>query len=100
VRRAFLAFLLSFLLLSLQQEVAVHAFGHLGIGHKQGATTPHEYQPCATCELLASGADSIPASVVAPVADCESTAVAQVAFATRAVAAPAFYSPRAPPVLL
>jgi hypothetical protein len=100
VRRIFLAFLLSFLLLSLQREVAVHALGHLGNRHEQGATTPQQGQPCAECELLASGADSIPASAVAPVADCESTLVAQVAFTTRTVAAPACYSPRAPPVLL
>jgi len=100
LRRTLLAFLLSFLLLGLQQEVAVHALGHLGGPHKQEATAPHQGQPCAKCELLASGADGVPVSASASHADGASLPVAPVAFTTRALAAPASYSPRAPPALL
>jgi hypothetical protein len=99
VRRPLLAFVLSFLLLGLQQEVAVHTLWHLDLGHGPKATVPHEGQPCAECLLLASGADSVATSPASPDAACASAPVAPVAFITRAVAAPACYSPRAPPVL-
>lgn len=99
MRRPFFAFLLSFLLLGLQQEVTVHALGHLEHHGEQGATTPHEGEPCAECQLLAAGANGIPTSPDSRDAACASVPVAHVAFATRAVAAPACYSPRAPPPL-
>ena len=99
MRRTFHAFLLSFLLLGLQQAVVVHAFEHLGGAHEQGASAPQKYQSCATCELLASGADGIPASTTVPGANDACAPVVPFAFTTRAVAAPACYSPRAPPVL-
>jgi hypothetical protein len=99
LRRALLAFLLSFLLLNLQQEVIAHAFGHLVDTHEQEAAAPHQGQPCATCELLASGADGVPASAPAPDADGASLPAARIAFASRSVAAPAPYCARAPPAL-
>ena len=98
MRRTILAFLIAFLLLSLQQEAAVHAFAHLGDRHEQGATKPHEGQACAKCELLATSGDGVPVSALAADAHGASTPVAQVAFGTRAVAAPVFYSSRAPPL--
>ena len=97
MRRNFLAFVLSFLLLGMQQEVAVHALQHLGARQEQGATAPHQGVPCVTCELLASGTDGVPASSHWTGAAFDCAPVAPVAFATRAVAAPAGYSPRAPP---
>jgi hypothetical protein len=100
MRRPFLAFLLSFALLGMQHELAVHAFSHLAGGQKQGYTAPQKAQACLTCELLASGTDGIPASMAATPVACTSAPVAPVGFTTRAVAAPACYSSRAPPPLL
>lgn len=99
MRRAFLALLLSFLLLGMQQAVAVHSFEHLGTSREQGATVPHEGAPCDTCELLASGTNGIPTSIHWTAATATQPHAAPVAFASRPVAAPAGYSPRAPPVL-
>lgn len=98
--RPFRAFLLAFLLLGFQQQQVVHAFEHLASRHRQSATLPHPGAACATCELLAAGADSVPATAFsAPVAG-GGAAPPCLDFTSRAVAAPDAYSPRAPPALL
>lgn len=97
--RAFHAFLLAFLLLGFQQREVVHAFEHLGTRHGPSATLAHPGVACATCELLAAGADGVPATAfTAPVAGGDA-APASLDFVSRAVAAPAAYSSRAPPPL-
>lgn len=100
MRRARLAFLFAFLLLAFQQQVAVHALEHRPAQVETGFTAPAEPSaPCVTCELLASGADSVAASgfVSHPVA--EPPGFANVSFRSRQVAAPAVYASRAPPEL-
>jgi hypothetical protein len=100
VRRAPLAFLLAFLLLAFQQQVAVHALEHRPVQVETGFTAPAEPSaPCATCELLASGADSVAASAFVSPAFAGPHGFATVAFRSRAVAAPAAYASRAPPEL-
>jgi hypothetical protein len=99
VRRPYLALVLSFLLLGMQQVASVHAFEHLASRHEQGAAAPHEVEPCATCELLASGADGIPSPVHATAAECDTARALPVAFTSRTVAAPSCYASRAPPSL-
>jgi hypothetical protein len=96
--RTFVTLALAFLLLSLQHEAAVHALEHRADRHEQRVTTPQKGEPCAKCELLASGADGIPATGAPSGAGCASSPVAQVAFTSRAVTAPSCYSSRAPPV--
>jgi hypothetical protein len=97
VHRALHVLLLSFLLLGMQQQQAVHALTHLGTNHGQGATTAHEAGACVTCELLASGANGVPASQPPAAAASDDPGSPAVAFVTRAVAPAAGYSPRAPP---
>jgi hypothetical protein len=94
-----LAILLSFLLLGMRQQEAAHSFEHLGTQQKPGVTMPHDGGACATCELLAAGADGVPAAAGTLAIAREGTAVPVVAFSTRAVAAPAAYASRAPPGL-
>ena len=101
--RRVLALCLLALLLSMQHEAQVHAFSHFGhhAAHADGtgmASTQADTE-CARCALLAAGKDAFPAAspllFAAALAD-EST---RSAFRSRAVAAPACFHSRAPPVL-
>ncbi len=99
MNRAFVAIILSLLLLGMRQLEAAHSLEHLGSGHEPRATMPHDGGACSTCELLAAGADGVPAAAGTLAIAQDGTQVAVVAFSTRAVAAPAAYSSRAPPRL-
>jgi hypothetical protein len=99
VRRFLLPFLLSFALLGLQHETAVHAFAHYADRQADGLTAPHAALACTVCELLASGGDGAPATFAASALPGAPPQAAATGFATRAVAAPAVYASRAPPVL-
>jgi hypothetical protein len=102
MRRALLVCLLA-LLLSMQHEVYVHAFSHFapfaGQAHDTGFASMLADAECPRCALLAAGSNAVPAQTqstfVAALADESEGAV----FRSRAVAAPAFFSSRAPPVL-
>jgi hypothetical protein len=97
MRRPFFALALALLLLGFQHLALTHAYAHRGTHHEDGARTTDRAEACLACELLASGADGIPASSVASCLSPAPMGVSSVAFATRAVAAPAFYASRAPP---
>jgi hypothetical protein len=95
---------LSFLLLSMQQEVQVHALQHLGSqltrSHQTELIVPHADSACVECALLAAGTsaaigDSSSLASAVPVAER-----GWAAFRSHPADAPAYYSSRAPPVLL
>jgi hypothetical protein len=104
MRRPIVFAVLSFLLLFMQQEAQVHALSHLGPqlarAHETQILVPHADSACVECALLAAGtstATSDPSSLVFAVTDVEP---AWVAFRSHPADAPAYYSSRAPPVLL
>ncbi len=93
------ALLLAFLLLGLQQQVAVHVFEHLASRHDPGLEAPAGSASCATCEILASGADSVPATALPALATRVAPDFQPAAFTSRPVAFAASYRSRAPPPL-
>ena len=104
MRRVFLFAFLSLLLLSMQQEGAVHALSHLGPqlarAHDTGLASPQADGACAECALLAGGANALPGHAGAIAAVVAATKRAPLAFRSRATAAPVYFSSRAPPFLL
>ena len=95
---------LALLLLGMQREVQVHALQHLGgvlhPAQEQGINAPAADITCLECGLLASGS----AAVAAEFPDLPTTAVGAShvfsAVASPSLAAPSYYSSRAPPSLL
>ena len=103
MRRPLFAFVLSFLLLGMQQEVLQHPLTHLGdLTHKreQSLKTPQASETCAECQLLASGTNVVASTIAAVPVALAAADVARVRFVTRSAAAPSYYSSRAPPAFL
>ena len=102
MRRVLVLCLLA-LLLSMQHEGQVHAFSHMASqsahAPDSGLASTNAGTECEKCALLAAGSNAVPVSLpslfVAALAD-ES---ARANFRSRAVAAPACFQSRAPPVL-
>jgi hypothetical protein len=92
------------LLLGVQREVQVHALQHLGSvlhsAHDQGIQQPTVDLSCLECSLLAGGAPAVAPDVpgLSAVAIAASRVVGD--FASRSLAAPSYYSSRAPPSFL
>ena len=103
-RTAVLTFVFSLLMLGMQLEGQRHALQHLGDRlhrpHEQSMQLPQGEIVCAECALLAGTSNAVATSSAStlPVVAADERLDAQ--FLSQSVAAPAYYSSRAPPVLL
>ena len=104
IHRAILTFLLSLLLVGMQQESQRHALEHvrplLTRAHEVGVQVPVANFACAECALLAGGADAVSSVFDAPPSAGQNSGHQSFAYTPRAVAAPSYFQSRAPPVLL
>jgi hypothetical protein len=104
MRRGFLFAVLSFLLLSMQNEGIVHPLGHVDTRvarpDRPEATLPHAVAACAECALLVAGSDAASGDVPALHFPAPATQGALTAFRSRATDAPVYFASRAPPALL
>jgi len=104
MQRTVLTVLFSLLLFGMQLEGQRHEVQHLGDqlhrSHEQGLQKSASNSPCIECALLAGGSHAVASSVASlPPAIVDSGRVG-IWFSSLAVAAPAYYSSRAPPTLL
>ena len=103
MQRTVLTVLFSLLLLAMQLEGQRHELQHFGDqhrSHEQGLQKSASNAPCIECALLAGGSHAVAGSVASlPWAIVDSGRVG-IWFSSLAVAAPAYYSSRAPPTLL
>ncbi len=99
-----LTFVFSLLMLGMQLEGQRHTLQHLGDRlhrpHEQGLQLPQGDIACAECALLAGTSNTVAGSIAStlPVVAANERLDAQ--FLSQSVAAPAYYSSRAPPLLL
>ena len=104
MHRGILFAVLSFLLLSMQNEGLVHPLGHLDSRvarpDRPEAAQPHAVAACMECALLVAGSDAVPGGVTALHIAAPAAQGALTAFRTRAVDAPVHFASRAPPALL
>jgi hypothetical protein len=104
MRRAILLAVLSFLLLAMQQEGQLHALAHFGAltarPHDRGFASPHDSGACAECALLAAASHTVTGHAVTHALSAPAIARENAVFRSRPADAPAFFSSRAPPVLL
>jgi len=104
MRRPFLFAVLTFLLLAMQNEALVHSFAHLDSRVPRPERTevalPHAVADCAECALLASGSSTLTGDPPVLRSRESVSERPQPAYQSRAAAAPAYFSSRAPPVLL
>jgi hypothetical protein len=101
--RGVLTGLLSFFLLFMQQESVRHALEHIGAELQRSKHSVLERPTgdvCVECELLASGASSIPASSPTPFVDIPASVVIIAPVARTSVTVPSYYRSRAPPRIL
>jgi hypothetical protein len=102
--RQLVALLFALLLLGMQQQLQVHALQHLGSllqgRHDTGLQAPIADAPCLECSLLASGASGLANGSAAAPAHVVIGDRYHLAIAFRHLAAPSYYSSRAPPSLL
>ncbi len=104
MRSPILFAVLSFLLLSMQHEGKVHALSHLGSqltrSHDTELKAPHADGACVECALLAAGSSTVNGDLPALQSPALVTERAWLVFRSRTADVPAYYSSRAPPVLL
>jgi hypothetical protein len=104
MQRTVLTVLFSLLLLGMQLEGQRHEVQHLGDqlhrAHEQGLQKSSTNSPCIECALLASGSHAVAGSVASLSLAIVDSGRVGIRFASPAVAAPAYYSSRAPPTLL
>jgi len=104
MQRTVLTVLFSLLMLGMQLEGQRHALQHLGDRlhqrHEQGLQLPHVDLACAECALLAGTSNAVAASSDSPLFAAVAAERFDATFSSRGVAAPAYYSSRAPPFLL
>jgi len=104
MQRTVLTVLFSLLLLGMQLEGQRHEVQHLGDqlhrSHEQSLQKSASNSPCIECALLAGGSHAVAGSVASPAAAIVDSGSVGIRFASLAVAAPAYYSSRAPPTLL
>jgi hypothetical protein len=101
--RALFTLFLSLLLLAMQLQAQVHAFGH--VGEMQRHTPDHSLvapvdDACAMCTLLAGGANAIACDASQSWAALVADEAPTCALVSWAPAAPSYYLTRAPPSLL
>ena len=104
MQRTFLTVLFSLLLFGMQLEGQRHEVQHLGDrlhrSHEQGLQKSASNLACLECALLAGGSHAVAGSVLSlPVAIADSGR-AGIRISSPAIAAPVYYSSRAPPTLL
>jgi hypothetical protein len=104
MRRPIFLAVLTFLLLVLQNQGLVHPFGHLDLRlprpDQAEVALPHAVAACAECALLAGAASTLNGNPRALQVHASVTQPAWLAFRSRAADVPAYFSSRAPPVLL
>ena len=103
-QRFILSFLLSLLLVGMQQEAQRHAVEHLRPllerAHDVGVHTPIDEAACAECALLAGGADAVATGADALPSTARNGEGRTFAYESRAVPAPDYFHSRAPPTFL
>ena len=99
-----LTVLLSLLMLGMQLEGQRHALQHLGNWlhrpHEQGLQLPQGDIACAECALLAGTSNAIAGSRTSALPAVAANERIEAQLLSRSVAAPTYYSSRAPPILL
>ena len=101
--RALLTLLLSLLLFGMQLQRQAHALEHFGETMRHGpehSLLLPAAEACATCALLAAGANAMPCDAVDVAPDVVAAETPSFALASFERAAPSYYLSRAPPSLL
>jgi hypothetical protein len=103
VQHTFLTVLFSLLLFGMQLEGQRHELQHFGDQlrwwHEQGLQQSASNSPCIECALLAGGSHAIASGVASPPPAIVDSGRVGIRFSSQEVAAPAYYSSRAPPML-
>jgi hypothetical protein len=103
-RTAALTFVFSLLMLGMQLEGQRHALQHLGDRlhrpHEQGLQLPQAEIVCAECALLAGTSNAVAGDGAATLPVVAANERLHEQFSSRSVDPPAYYSSRAPPILL
>jgi hypothetical protein len=103
-RTVFLTFVFSLLMLGMQLEGQRHALQHLGERlhrpHEQGLQVPQSEIVCAECALLAGTSNAVAGDGAATLPVVAANERFHAPFSSRSVDPPAYYSSRAPPILL
>jgi hypothetical protein len=104
MQRTILTVVFSLLMLGMQLEGQRHALQHLGDRlhrpHEQGMQQSQGEIVCAECALLAGTSNAVAGSSASPLPVVAANERVDPQVLSRRVAAPAYYSSRAPPVLL
>lgn len=104
MQRTFLTVVFSMLMLGMQLEGQRHALQHLGDQlhrhQQQGLQLPQGEVVCAECALLAGTSNAVAGNSALPLLAAAAIERIHAQFSSRSVAAPTYYSSRAPPVLL
>jgi hypothetical protein len=104
VHNVVLTTVFSLLMLGMQLEGQRHTLQHLGDQlyrpHEQGLQLPQGEIACAECALLAGTSNVIAGSSVSSLPVVADTERFDARFFSQSVAAPTYYSSRAPPLLL
>ena len=104
MQRIVLTFLLSLLLVGVQQESQRHALEHLQPlltrAHDVGVRAPVADVTCVECALLAGGTDAVALGTDALPSPATTDERRSFAYTPRTVPAPSYFQSRAPPVLL
>jgi hypothetical protein len=100
MHRGALTFVLSLLLLFMQQETARHALDHVGaqlqrIEHSALERPVGDH--CAECDLLASGTASVPPAIAAHGVEAPAWLAVAIPVARLAASTTSYYRSRAPP---
>jgi hypothetical protein len=103
-RSVLLAFVVSLLMLGMQLEGQRHALQHLNDRlhrpHEQSLQQPQGEIVCAECALLAGASNAVAGSAASTLPVVAPNERFDARLVSRSVAAPTYYSSRAPPVLL
>jgi len=99
-----LTVLFSLLMLGMQLEGQRHALQHLGDQlhrqHEPGLQLPQAEIVCAECALLAGSSNAVASAIATMPPGAADAERFDAQFVSQSVAAPTYYSSRAPPVLL
>ena len=103
-RTVLLTFVFSLLMLGMQLEGQRHALQHLGDRlhrpHEQGLQLPQSEIACAECKLLAGTSNAVAGDGASTLPVVAANERFDASFSSRSVDPPAYYSSRAPPILL
>ncbi|HEY8623376.1 MAG TPA: hypothetical protein VIM74_05880 [Casimicrobiaceae bacterium] len=104
MQRTFLTVVFSLLMLGMQLEGQRHALQHIGDRlhrpHEQSLQLPQVGIACAECALLAGTSNAIAGGDASTLAVVAADERFDAQFLSQNVAAPTYYSSRAPPILL